>query len=161
MGKPGFLYHASALTDIVEFEPQNKSPRFPGEENLVFATPHPEVASMFLRPKSIPTEICVYGQQYVVFINATQEEYLSQDKGGAIYTLPGATFDTSDTGMGHIEWTSKVSVRPISKMIFKNSLEAMDRYGVDRYFVNDKIMVQIRDNPTKALGLVDWFAQET
>lgn len=154
MSKPKFLYHASMLTDIVKFEPRNESPRYAGEPNLVFATPYPEVASMFLRPKDVPTEISVYGQRYVIFINAAEAEYLSRDKGGAIYVLPGATFETDSNGMGHIEWTSKVPVLPISKTIFKNSLEAMDVYGVDRYFVNDEVMARIRANPAEALSLV-------
>lgn len=153
--KPEFLYHATSLTDISEFKPRNHTPRYADEPNLIFATPHLEVAAMFLRPKGVSTEISVYGSRYVIFINATPEEYARHDSGGAVYVLPSAAFETSNIGMGKIEWTSKVPVRPVSKVLFKSSIEAMDKYGVERYFVDNRIMGQIRANPAKALDLVE------
>ena len=74
MQKPEFLYHASFDTNILEFEPRNDSPRYSGEVNLIFATPHLGVAAMFLVPKDIPVEISIYGGRYVTFINSTEEE---------------------------------------------------------------------------------------
>jgi hypothetical protein len=155
MKKPEKLYHASHDTNIVEFEPRNESPRYIGEVDLVFATPHPGIAAMFLAPKDIPIEISVYGDKYVAFINSNEQEYALKDKGGAIYTLPVDTFETDQkNGMGEAEWVSKVPVKPITTIIFKSSLEAMHSYGVEKHFVSDAVFEEIRKDPGNALGLV-------
>lgn len=155
MQKPEYLYHASSCINISEFEPRNESPRYQGEVNLVFATPYLGVAAMFLVSRDIPTEISIYGDKYVVFINSSEADYSLKDKGGAIYILPTDTFETdSINGMGEIEWVSKVSVRPISKEIFETSMKAMDKYDVDRYFVSDATFQQIQADPAHALNLV-------
>ena len=155
MNKPEFLYHASSDPDILEFQPQNESPRYNGDVNLVFATPHPGIAAMFLAPKDIPIEISIYSDRYVTFISSTRKEYMLKDKGGAIYSLPVDTFETDiKTGMGAIEWFSKVPVRPISKEIFQTSIDAMEKYKVDMYFVSNAILKQIHADPANALDLV-------
>jgi hypothetical protein len=155
MKKPVVLYHASSDTKIIEFEPRNESPRYSGEVDLVFATPHPELAAMFLAPKDIAVEISIYDDKYVIFINSTEEEYQSKDKGGAIYILPNDTFETDSIhGMAELEWVSKVPVRPDSKTIFTTSLDAMDKYNVERYFVSEDIFKQIQQDPGNALNLV-------
>lgn len=155
MNKPTLLYHASPKINVDKLEPRNEFPRFTGENNLVFATEHLTLAAMFLTPRDIPIEISVYGEKYVIFINADEAEYALKDEGGAIYTLPSATFEVDPSiGMGTNEWSSKLPVRPISKTIFKSSIEAMDFYGVTRYFVDDVTMKKIRANPANALDLM-------
>jgi hypothetical protein len=156
MTYPTELFHASPAIDVTEFEPRNEFPRYPGEAKLIFATPHKKLAAMFLAPHGITTEIGVYGDQYVIFINCSEDDYLKQDTGGAIYSLPVETFQTDTIrGMGNIEWYSNVSVKPISKTIYNTSLEAMDAFMVSRFFVSDEIFQQIRVNPAGALGLVE------
>jgi hypothetical protein len=87
------LYHASSNTNIKIFEPRNKSVRIPGEGELVFATPDPRVAAMFLVPSEVgPSEIGVYNGRAVIIINATANDLEAKDQGGAIYTLPSTTF---------------------------------------------------------------------
>lgn len=155
MRKPDILYHASHNTDIDELEPRNHSPRFEGEQDLVFATEHIALAAMFLSPKGIPTEVSVFGDRYVIFINSSESEYKMADKGGAIYSLPSTTFETDMTiGMGENEWVSKVSVKPLSKIVFDSSIEAMNKHGVECYFVSDDTMKVIRADPANAMNLV-------
>lgn len=155
MNRPAQLFHASPLTEITEFEPRNEYPRYPNEANLVFATPHKELAAMFLSPRDVDTEMSIYDDEYVVFINTDEQSYLELDKGGAIYSLPVDTFETdSKHGMGENEWYSKVAVRAISKTVYKTSIEAMDEFNVKRYFVNDDTFQKIRANPTDALRLL-------
>jgi hypothetical protein len=155
MNRPTKLFHASLSTDVTEFEPRNEYPRYSGEENLVFATPHEELAAMFLSPRGIDTEISVYGDQYVIFINADEDAYRVKDRGGAIYSLPVETFETDTVnGMGENEWYSKIPVRPIDKTVYKTSIEAMKKFKVKRYFVNDDTFQKIRENPTDALKRV-------
>ncbi len=155
MNRPKELYHASTVVDVEVFEPRNEYPRYPGEPNLVFATPHKALAAMFLAPDDFAKEIAVYGDRYVIFINGTEENHKAADRAGAIYTLPVETFETdASRGMGEVEWYSEVAVRPISKMVYKSSIEAMDELGVERYYVNDEVFRKIQANPADALSLV-------
>ena len=156
MNRPEKLYHASPSTDVLKFEPRNEYPRYTGEAKLIFATPYEELAAMFLVPRDIETEISIYGDRYVVFINSNEESYVERDKGGAIYTLPSESFETDSVhGMGEIEWYSKVPVTPISKVVYRTSIEAMDRFNVDRFFVDNDTIEKIRANPGDALKLVE------
>jgi hypothetical protein len=158
MDKPKYLYHSSPNTAIVEFEPQNEFPRYEGEVNLVFATPHLAVAAMFLIPRHIPTEISVYGDTYVAFINSNEADYSLSDNGGAIYSLPVDTFETDAVdGMGEIEWVSNVPVKPLFKEVFKTSIEAMNKYNVVRYFVSEATLKKIQENTANGLRLVKDF----
>ena len=155
MKKPEVMYHASSESDIAEFEPRNESPRYVGEENLVFATPYKEVAAMFLVPRSIPAEISKYGDSYVVFVNGTENEFRSLDKGGAIYKLPADSFETNrDVGMGDTEWVSRRTVKPISKTLYKLSTEALRENGVNIYFLKDDVFQRVKANPSNGLDIV-------
>lgn len=156
MNRPSKLFHASPLVDIEEFEPRNEYPRYTGETKLVFATPRRELAAMFLVPRDIETEISIYDDRYVVFINSDKESFLKYDKGGAIYTLLVDSFETDSVhGMGEIEWYSKTPVKPIDKVIYKTSIEAMNKFNVDRFFVDSDTFEKIRANPGDALKLVE------
>lgn len=111
---------------------------------------------MFLMPRDIETEISICGNRYVVFINSNEESYTRYDKGGAIYTLPVDSFETDSIhGMGEIEWYSKVPVMPIDKVIYQTSIEAMSKFNVDHFFVDEDVMKKIRANPGDALTLVE------
>jgi hypothetical protein len=155
MNRPTKLFHASPSTDILEFEPRNEYPRYTGEANLVFATPHEELAAMFLSPRTINTEIGIYDDEYVIFINADEGTYAKHDRGGAIYSLPVETFETdTNSGMKENEWYSKMSVKPIDKTVYRTSIEAMEKFNVKRYFVDDDTFEKIRSNPADALKFV-------
>jgi hypothetical protein len=155
MNRPTKLFHASPLTDILEFEPRNEYPRYTGEANLVFATRHEELAAMFLSPRNINTEIGIYDNEYIIFINADEATYAEQDQGGAIYSLPVETFETdTDNGMREDEWYSKSPVKPINKTVYKTSIEAMKMFNVKRYFVDDDTFQKIRSDPANALKLI-------
>lgn len=137
--KPEVLYHASTHKDITLFEPRDESVRAPGEGKLVFATPDQRVATMFLVPSEVgPSEIGMYGNRAISIINSTVEKFKAKDEGGAVYVLPSATFTTNPKlGMGKIEWTSKVAVKPLSKKLYTSALQAMQESGVEIYFVDD------------------------
>ena len=155
MEKPRNLYHASTEKDVSEFEPRNESPRYAGEENLVFATPHREVAAMFLVPKNIPTEISKYGDTHIVFVQGTVEELKAHDSGGAIYTLPNDTFVTDkEIGMGDVEWVSNQSVKPIAKTVYETSLEALGENNVSIYFLGKDAFARIQADPSSGLEIV-------
>jgi len=148
MDKPEIMYHASPDKDISEFEPRNESPRYVGEEHLVFATPYKEVAAMFLVPKNVPTEISKYGDTHVVFVNGTEEEFKAHDIGGAIYTLPNDTFVTDrEIGMGDVEWVSSQAVKPISRTLYESSIEALHDNNVS-------VFARVKTDPSNGLEIV-------
>ncbi len=156
MNRPEKLFHASPSIEITEFEPSNEYPRYTNETKLVFATPYERLAAMFLSPRNVNTEIGIYGDRYVIFINSDEKAYSAQDKGGAIYSLPVETFETDAIhGMGEIEWYCKTPVKPVDKTVYQTSTEAMDKFNVERFFVNDDLFQQIRSNPAHALRLVE------
>lgn len=153
--KPKVLYHASPNRKIDKFQPRSERPRSNKKEDLVFATPYKAVAAMFLAPRDIPAEIGKYNDEYAIFINTTEAKFRLVDHGGAIYTLPNATFETNrEVGMREVEWTSKVSVKPICRVIYSSSFEAMKENGVQIYFVDDDMFAKIREDPSKALSWV-------
>jgi|ETNmetMinimDraft_21_1059911.scaffolds.fasta_scaffold04597_2 hypothetical protein len=155
MDKPQHLYHASPIKNIKEFEPRNEVPRYDGEANLVFATPKEALAAMFLAPRDFSIEIAMYDSKYVIFIEADEEAYDQKDTGGAIYELPTESFETdAQHGMGAVEWYSKVAVKPLAKTVYESSIEAMDRFGVTRHFVNSDMMNRIRQDPANALNIL-------
>ena len=156
MDKPKRLYHASHDVTIEVLQPHNKSPRYSGEVDLVFATPHEPLAAMFLAPRGIPIEIGIYGPKYALFIESDEATFTKKDKGGAIYTLPSDTFNTDTVhGMKEIEWYSEVSVKPLSKTVYKTAIEALEKYSVSKYFVDAETMKKIREDPAHALDLVE------
>lgn len=145
---PKVLYHASTNTNIKVFEPRDESVRTPGEGKLVFATPDPRVAAMFLVPEEVgPSEIGVYDGRAIIIINATDYAFKSKDKGGAIYTLPSTTF-TADPklGMGTMEWTSKVAVKPTSKKVYSSALQALEEFSVEIYLVGNTTFHDIQSS---------------
>ncbi len=155
MPRPAVLYHASTDRTITEFEPRNESPRYEGEPRLVFATPHEEVAAMFLVPKTISAEMGKYDDVYAVFVNGTEEELDAQDKGGAIYSLPTDTFETDQTiGMGATEWVSAQPVTPLSKTVYSSVRDALRENNVRVYFLSNEMFERVQSNPSHGLELV-------
>jgi hypothetical protein len=155
MVKPELLYHASPSKDLTIIQPRNEFPRFDSEQDLVFATQHLAVAAMFLAPRSIPTEMSIFGDRYILFIEATEDAYKAVDTGGAIYTLPSTSFSTNpNVGMGENEWTSSVAVTPITKQLFATSLEAIMLQDAEYYFVSPADMKIIQSNPAQALDII-------
>lgn len=146
MDKPDFLYHASPHRNIQLFEPRNDTPRFPGEPPLVFATGDKRIAAMFLAPKSSGSvEVTKFGDDAIIIISNTVEDFIAHDTGGAIYHLPADTFTTDpEIGMGEQEWVSSLPVAPIGKELYGTSLGAMLSVGVKVYFVTDEVLESIK-----------------
>lgn len=135
--KPSILYHASANTNIEEFEPRNRKVRDVKEGPIIFATPDKTYASMFLAPTD--DSWSAKGRHDGVFyqVISDRKRFQQIDKGGAIYNLPPETFETDlNKGAGELDWTSKVAVKQIDKKVFKSALETMMDLGVQVFFVD-------------------------
>jgi len=155
--KPEMLYHASTNKDIKLFEPRDVSVRTPDEGKLVFATPDQRVAAMFLVPSEIgPSEIGVHGDRAIIVINGTVEKFKAKDKGGAIYVLPSDTFSTDPKlGMGEMEWTSKLPVKPLSKNIYASALRALQEFGAEVYLVDSATFRAIQESEDQGWDIIN------
>jgi len=155
MANSKILYHASQITGLDTLTPANQTPRYTGESNYIFATPFKALAAMFLAPREISTEISKYGEEFVIFINSSLDEFKKFDKGGSIYSLDGNQFNTdSSVGMGDTEWVCDHDIAPLSEETYESSLLAMHSFNVQTYFVDKETFINIQNNPSNGLNLV-------
>jgi hypothetical protein len=150
---PQSLYHGSQNRNIEEFQPRAKSVRHPDEGPVVFATTSEAEASKFLVPcndswsklgsftydhegKSKTVSFAVYSDR---------KKFDENDKGGSIYTFSPERFGLDPVyAVRKSEWTSKVPVKPLSKIDFESGLEAMLSYSVQVFFVDSKTWERIK-----------------
>lgn len=155
MDKPRYLYHGSVNKELKELRPGNITPRYEEEGDSVFATPHIALAAMFLCPRTIPVEIGIYGDRFVLFAESDEKTFRDLDKGGAIYTLPAESFTNNyQIGMHENEWVSAESIKPIKRDVYITAVDVMQAHGVEIYLVNQNIMRQIRSNPSSGLDII-------
>ncbi len=127
--RPDTLYHGAPAKNVAEFEPRPETVRDQGEGPVVFASPDPAVAIIFgLRRTTHSGKF--NGVPYAVIL-ADREEYLACDDGCALYVLPSSTFENDPLmGLGHNEWISRVSVKPLDSKEFASSISAAIEHGV-------------------------------
>jgi uncharacterized protein (DUF2235 family) len=137
MEKPATVYHGSSNKGIERFEPRSQKVRDQTEGPKVFATSDKRMASVFIMgvDDSWGNSGMHNGIPYMVISDRARFEKL--DQGGAIYHLPGDSFETDpNKGLGDIEWTSGEAVVPTDKEDHASALEAMLEHGVQVYFVD-------------------------
>ena len=146
--KPLMLYHGSLDRKIKELEPRAIGVRDQGEGPVIFAAIDPGLASIFITPTyqyGKSGRFCNTCPYYYVYSN--KEKYKSIDKGGSIYFLPIDSFTTNPAkGLGTNEWTSKERVKPLYKIDFESSLQAMLNFGVQVFFVTNEIFERIQSS---------------
>ena len=150
---------------IESFEPRVLWKRHEKETDVVFSTPHLGFAAAFMvsHDKSRDFSIKIHSFDFgpLLFICNKEEEFLETDKGGAIYILPSKTFycdiglmgisrkeifsEGSHLKMGSLdEWVSKEAVKPLHKIEFQLTLQAMIDFGVQVYFTDDIAFQKLR-----------------
>lgn len=162
MEKPLFLYHASKNPNIIVFEPRCESYRDPSEGPVIFATANKKYVSMFIVKTDDSWSRMGFFNDMPYFICSDKERFLSEDTGGAIYEVPSDTFsyDSEKGGKTRQEFTSKVSVKPISKVIYKSGLEAMLTMGVNVYFVDREKFQEITNSGDHGRSIIDKLTPE-
>lgn len=161
--KPRVLYHASRFSDIKDFVPNRGNYRDEDEGAVIFATPSKVIASAFLVKGHEDNwmQIGFYEDIPVVVINANREEFIKNDKGGIIYAFPSDTFDYDpNKGMGDNEWTSRESVKPLSKVQYTSALDAMIENGVQVYFVDKKTFDDINNSDNYGYNILIGITSE-
>jgi hypothetical protein len=154
------LYHASPAKTLKKIQPQRTLSRDIYIGDYVFATSNIRLAAMYLATKGNATLMNVEAETPIIVICNNAKDYISSDKGGAIYTVPATTFKkTPQAGLEKSERVSSIAVTPIEKKVFKRSLDAMREMGIVIYFVNQKTfdsLVQAK-NESKTLASVQPF----
>ncbi len=137
---PAGLYHGSSKSGLTEIGPRAVSVRDTAEGAVVFATPDPAIASMFLVPVRQHSGR-FNGVPYFVAIKA---DFEMRDLGGSIYTIKsdGFSFD-HDKGLGELEWTCANSVQVVSETHYNSALQCMLEHGVQVFLVDKATFEQI------------------
>lgn len=146
--RPTVLYHGSQNRAISIIEPQEKGKRDPNEGPVVFAAIDPALASIFITPTyqhGLSGRFCSTCPYYFIFND--ENKFKSLDKGGSIYFVPINSFITDpNKGLGTNEWVSQTKVKPLFKIDFDSSLQAMLNFGVQVYFVSAEVFGSIKES---------------
>lgn len=145
MDKPAVLYHASKNNNLVQLDPRTEGEKF-ADHPLLFATPYKALAAMFLAPKGLPLEVSRFGDRYALLVQGDSTEFIANDDGGTIYSIPSDTFETSqELQMPDTEYVSSQTVTPIIREEYTTAIEAMQSLGVSVYFIDETTMHAIRN----------------
>lgn len=137
------VYHGSPNSNIKIFEPKDEHIRNKDEGAVVFATPSLRVASCYVFKwddtwvhQSISWKNGNKADYQVIMVISDRTRFEQKDHGGTIYILPAQDFRFDEhRGLGIYEWTHKKPVRPMLQINFSSGLEAMQKSGVQVYFV--------------------------
>jgi hypothetical protein len=165
MGKPERLYHASANRSIKKFIPKAEKVRDPLEGPRVFATHDKPLSTIFMAGEGDRTDdtwtIKGTFNDVPYMVISDRERFTKLDQGGAIYHLPGETFETDpNRGMGLWEWTSDVEVTPVKKEEHESALGVMIEHGVQVYFVDQEIFAAIVASSDHGLSILQSLESE-
>jgi len=179
--QPDVFFHGSPDRTLEILEPREISPRNKSEGEVVFATPHMAHASIFMLDKrasgvkDVAIRVGSFNRGPTFCLCNNREKFLACDKGGAIYVLPAHNFyydlgykgitrnewikmsyDQRLESMGSLcEWANKKSVKPLYKLEFDSTLQAMLSLGVQVFFVDNNQFKEITaafkdsENPEK------------
>ena len=152
--KPHVLYHVSANGNIAEFTPM-PSPRTKEESDTVFAGTTKAVCSMFgIKSAEIKSGSYDGGKTQTVIVG-NPKEFLDNDHGGFLYTLPTESFGVNpNLGLGLSEWTSTKPVKPNNVEHFDSSIQFMLNSGVKIIPANAEIMRKLRDPSVDDLSVL-------
>ncbi len=157
--KPTILYHTSVNGDIEEFEPSNKTVRDPNEGPVVFGMTELPLAIVMMS-KEVAESGNFNGIPYAVIVGS-REHFEKNDKGGFVYTMPSDTFENDPgKGLGKLEWTSKVGVKPTSKIEIPSRLQAMLENGVQVYFIDKATHEKIKESDDHGFSILQGLESE-
>lgn len=138
------VYHASPDSSLKAIAPKRTMSKDVYIGDFVFATTDKKLAAMYLATRGVATLMHHASDTPFIVMSSSSGEYLQSDAGGAIYTLPGATFEpTPQHELSESEMVSRVMIEPLHKEVYKTSIEAMKRHGITIYFVDQPTFERI------------------
>jgi len=141
MGKPKYLYHASAAGNIEQLKPRSITmPQGFCEGPVVFATDCFAFATQFIvsSDDSWANGGAIGGVYF--FVISDKARFSRVDKGGCVYLVPSVSFNKYNKR----EWYSKKTVKVVSKVCFDSGLGAMIINDVQVYFVAKSVYKKIQ-----------------
>ena len=135
------MYNGSPNREISIFEPRKENTRDESEGDVIFASPSIAFASCYLfrwDDSWVHQSVTFGDKDMVSMVIADRERFNKADSGGAIYLVSPRTFAfDKNKGIGIYEWISKIHVPALAKIEFASALEAMQKFGVKIYFVDE------------------------
>jgi len=145
------LYHSSQKKNLKLLIPQKTLSHDKYIGDFVFATYNKYLAIMYLATKGVGILMNPKKPDMTIVICANEKEYLITDKGGAVYEMTDdGFFDSPQSGLGEYEKVTKKPVKPLKKVIFESSIDALVNNGVKVYFVNAKMFNSLIINPKQS-----------
>jgi len=128
-----YLYHGSANKNLTKLIPQKITIRIKGDPAYVFATNSMELAltHMLRSDDSWVGSGRINKVHYIII--SDKEKFVRSDTGGAIYKFLDDGFIVTDPTHPS-EYTSTISVKPISKTTYPNCLDALLDNSVQVFF---------------------------
>ena len=159
------LYHASTDTTLDVIEPRRTLSKDEYIGDYVFATASESLAAMYLATRGNATLMQPEGAKPYIVICNNPDDYIKNDKGGAIYKVPATSFKpTPQEGLEMYELVSETSVKPVDKTLYNSSIIAMRKKDVSIYFVDQQLFNQLlaSKNEEKILSSIQpyFFAGE-
>ena len=153
---PRILFHGSSNRTIKTLEPRALKTRNVKDGAVIFATPHLGLAAKFMVQWDDSWVLSGSSDNlHYYFICSDRERFMKMDTGGAIYIVPSDTFFCKPgVGLGYGEWMSHEAVKPVHKMEFSSTLEAMMQFGIQVYFVDPQTFDAIRTSTDLEYGLI-------
>ncbi len=128
---------------------------------LVYATPDIATASIFMARVAGYWSVNIFDGVQCVIIAMDRDDFIRNDHGGCIYVFSSDSFSANhESGMGELEWVSEKAVRPIKKIKYPSSLDAMIEYGAQVFFVDEEQYTEMQKSPEHALCLLKKISSE-
>jgi len=142
------LYHASTNRDLEVIEPKRTLSHNKYIGDYVFATADKILATMYLATRGFATLMSTQNTQSNIVICADPGIYQEGDVGGAIYELSSLSFTESpQKDLNDYEFVSMQAVKPLSKVVFEKSLQAMSDAGIIIRFVDEQTFEHLLRSP--------------
>lgn len=159
--KPSVLYHGTAIRNLKQLVPQNKSIRDPEEGPVVFATTRKDLAVCFCLPTDDSWVKIGVGNNKCEIVISDERRFRQLDQGGIVYELPSTTFTCDiNKGMKELEWTSKEPVVVHGQTKYKSVLDGLIQEGVTVYFVSQDFFEQYVKNKEKRSEMLSGVISE-
>lgn len=145
------LYHASTNKGLELITPMHTLSKDKYIGDFVFATADKTLATMYLATRGYATLMGSHDEQPNIVICGNQTEYEANDVGGAIYELPSELFSESpQKELSEYEMVSREPVKPLNKVIYEKSIQAMQDVGIIVHFVDKQTFNSLIGNPKQA-----------
>ena len=160
---PSLMFHGSAVRGIAELAPRHARTRVTSEAPQVFATPHMDLASIFIVrwDDSWAGAGRFSDAGPFAFYCKDERRFTDADKGGSVYAVPSVGFVSHlERGLGANEWSTATPAPVLAHFDYASALDAMLALGVQVYFVGDADFARIKASPDRGRAVLASLTSE-